>query len=91
MSPAAWSRPRLGPRCAVSPSRTTPGGGDSSCTSAHPAPPGPALSGIRPARGYPALADEESADRRVHWWRPAYAGHIRAGYPPVALVVTGAG
>ncbi|MGW3045652.1 hypothetical protein ACWC9T_37835 [Kitasatospora sp. NPDC001159] len=39
----------------------------------------------------PALADEESADRTVHWWRRAYPGHTRAGYPPVALVVTDAG
>ncbi|MBP0454053.1 replication-relaxation family protein [Kitasatospora sp. RG8] len=39
----------------------------------------------------PALASQEPADRTVHWWRRAYPGHIRAGYPPVALVVTGAG
>ncbi|MFF2148637.1 replication-relaxation family protein [Kitasatospora sp. NPDC058190] len=39
----------------------------------------------------PALADEEPADRTVHWWRRAYPGHTRVGYPPVALVVTDAG
>ncbi|MFJ2864090.1 hypothetical protein [Kitasatospora sp. NPDC087314] len=39
----------------------------------------------------PALAGEEPADRTVLWWRRAYPGHTRAGYPPVALVVTDAG
>ncbi|WP_344469056.1 replication-relaxation family protein [Kitasatospora kazusensis] len=40
----------------------------------------------------PALADREPADRTVHWWRRTWPGpHSRAGYPPVALVVTGAG
>nr|WP_280686306.1 replication-relaxation family protein [Kitasatospora sp. MAA19] len=39
----------------------------------------------------PALADREPADRTVHWWRRAYPGHTRPGYPPVALVVTDAG
>ncbi|MET8630562.1 replication-relaxation family protein [Kitasatospora sp. NPDC004669] len=39
----------------------------------------------------PALADEEPADRTVHWWRRACPGHTRAGYPPIALVVTDAG
>ncbi|MFB7618694.1 hypothetical protein [Kitasatospora sp. NPDC056181] len=39
----------------------------------------------------PALAGEEPADRAVHWWCRAYPGHTRAGYPPVALVVTDAG
>ncbi|MFJ5122993.1 replication-relaxation family protein, partial [Kitasatospora sp. NPDC088548] len=39
----------------------------------------------------PALADEEPADRMVHWWRRTWPGHTRPGYPPVALVVTGAG
>ncbi|MGW3045265.1 hypothetical protein ACWC9T_35660 [Kitasatospora sp. NPDC001159] len=27
----------------------------------------------------------------MHWWRRAYPGHTRAGYPPVGLVVTDAG
>ncbi|MFD8085351.1 hypothetical protein ACFV4F_27045 [Kitasatospora sp. NPDC059722] len=27
----------------------------------------------------------------MHWWRRAYPGHARAGFPPVALVVTDAG
>ncbi|MEU8927435.1 hypothetical protein AB0D10_42085 [Kitasatospora sp. NPDC048545] len=27
----------------------------------------------------------------VHWWRRTWPGHTRAGYPPVALVVTDAG
>ncbi|MFH8381613.1 hypothetical protein ACH4E7_11795 [Kitasatospora sp. NPDC018058] len=35
----------------------------------------------------PVLADEEPADRAVHWWRRAYPGHARARYPPVALGV----
>ncbi|WP_159021836.1 zinc-binding dehydrogenase, partial [Kitasatospora aureofaciens] len=39
----------------------------------------------------PALADREPADRTVHWWRRTWPGHTRAGYPPVALVVTDAG
>ncbi|GAA2158259.1 hypothetical protein GCM10009760_61140 [Kitasatospora kazusensis] len=39
----------------------------------------------------PALADQESADRTVHWWRRTWPGHTRPGYPPVALVVTDAG
>ncbi|WP_159028405.1 hypothetical protein [Kitasatospora sp. MY 5-36] len=39
----------------------------------------------------PALADEEPADRTVHWWRRTWPGHSRPGYPPVALVVTDAG
>lgn len=39
----------------------------------------------------PALADREPADRTVHWWRRTWPGHTRPGYPPVALVVTGAG
>ncbi|MFJ9777879.1 replication-relaxation family protein [Kitasatospora sp. NPDC101157] len=39
----------------------------------------------------PALADREPADRTVHWWRRAWPGHTRPGYPPVALVVTDAG
>ncbi|WP_354645237.1 replication-relaxation family protein [Kitasatospora camelliae] len=39
----------------------------------------------------PALADEEPADRMVHWWRRTWPGHTRPGYPPVALVVTDAG
>ncbi|MFJ3221596.1 replication-relaxation family protein [Kitasatospora sp. NPDC086801] len=39
----------------------------------------------------PALYDREPADRRVHWWRRTWPGHTRAGYPPVALVVTDAG
>ncbi len=39
----------------------------------------------------PALADEEPADRMVHWWRRDWPGHTRPGYPPVALVVTDAG
>ncbi|MEU9047433.1 MULTISPECIES: hypothetical protein [unclassified Kitasatospora] len=26
----------------------------------------------------------------VRWWRRTWPGHSRAGYPPVALVVTGA-
>ncbi|MGW2376575.1 replication-relaxation family protein [Kitasatospora sp. NPDC001683] len=39
----------------------------------------------------PARSEEEPADRTVHWWRRAYPGHTRAGYPPVALVVTDAG
>ncbi|MGW4898102.1 hypothetical protein ACWEQL_38515 [Kitasatospora sp. NPDC004240] len=34
----------------------------------------------------PALADEEPADRMVHWWCRAWPGHTRPGYPPVALV-----
>ncbi|WP_195911421.1 replication-relaxation family protein [Streptomyces kaniharaensis] len=39
----------------------------------------------------PALADQEPADRTVHWWRRTWPGHTRPGYPPVALVVTDAG
>ncbi|OKI99915.1 replication-relaxation family protein [Kitasatospora sp. CB01950] len=39
----------------------------------------------------PARSDEAAADRTVHWWRRAYPGHTRPGYPPVALVVTDAG
>jgi len=40
----------------------------------------------------PALADKDAADRTVHWWRRTWPGpHTRPGYPPVALVVTGAG
>ncbi|MEU9077010.1 replication-relaxation family protein [Kitasatospora sp. NPDC048538] len=39
----------------------------------------------------PVLADGDPADRMVHWWRRAWPGHTRPGYPPVALVVTGAG
>ncbi|MFF2146255.1 replication-relaxation family protein [Kitasatospora sp. NPDC058190] len=39
----------------------------------------------------PALADEEPADRTVRWWRRTWPGQTRAGYPPVALVVTDAG
>ncbi|WP_380282520.1 hypothetical protein [Kitasatospora purpeofusca] len=39
----------------------------------------------------PTLADQEPADRMVHWWRRTWLGHTRPGYPPVALVVTGAG
>ncbi|MER6366616.1 hypothetical protein [Kitasatospora sp. NPDC001527] len=39
----------------------------------------------------PALADQEPADRMVHWWRRTWPGHARPGYPPVALVVTEAG
>ncbi|MFE7529365.1 replication-relaxation family protein [Kitasatospora sp. NPDC057542] len=40
----------------------------------------------------PALAEQDPADRTVHWWRRTYPGpHTRPGYPPVALVVTGAG
>ncbi|MGW6914707.1 hypothetical protein ACWGB8_12960 [Kitasatospora sp. NPDC054939] len=39
----------------------------------------------------PALADEDAADRMVHWWRRTWPGHTREGYPPVALVFTGAG
>ncbi|MFI9276051.1 hypothetical protein ACIGXM_36020 [Kitasatospora sp. NPDC052896] len=31
------------------------------------------------------------AGRMVYWWRRAWPGHTRAGYPPVALVVTDAG
>ncbi|MDH6711361.1 hypothetical protein P3T27_008119 [Kitasatospora sp. MAA19] len=38
----------------------------------------------------PALAEEEASERMVHWWRRAYPGHTREGYPPVALVLTGA-
>ncbi|MFD9598405.1 replication-relaxation family protein [Kitasatospora sp. NPDC059973] len=38
----------------------------------------------------PALADEEPADRMVHWWLRDWPGHTRPGYPPVALVVTDA-
>ncbi|MDH6710073.1 hypothetical protein P3T27_006822 [Kitasatospora sp. MAA19] len=32
-----------------------------------------------------------TSDRTVHWWRRTWPGHTRAGYPPVALVVTDAG
>ncbi|MDH6145276.1 hypothetical protein P3T35_007331 [Kitasatospora sp. GP30] len=39
----------------------------------------------------PARSGEEPADRTVHWWRRAYPGHTRAGYPPVALLVADAG
>ncbi|MGW8972266.1 hypothetical protein [Streptomyces platensis] len=39
----------------------------------------------------PGRSDEEPAGRTVHWWCRAYPGHTRAGYPPVALVATGAG
>ncbi|MGA5823927.1 replication-relaxation family protein [Kitasatospora sp. NPDC094028] len=40
----------------------------------------------------PALADREPADRTVLWWRRAWPGtDAQAGYPLVALVVTGAG
>ncbi|MFD7735760.1 replication-relaxation family protein [Kitasatospora phosalacinea] len=39
----------------------------------------------------PALADEAAADRMVHWWRRSWPGHTRPGYPPIALVVAGAG
>ncbi|MFE4973570.1 hypothetical protein ACFRAR_15825 [Kitasatospora sp. NPDC056651] len=39
----------------------------------------------------PARSREESADRTVHGWRRTWPGHTRAGYPPVALVVTDAG
>ncbi len=38
----------------------------------------------------PALADEEPADRMVHWWLRDWPGHTQPGYPPVALVVTDA-
>ncbi len=39
----------------------------------------------------PALAEAEASERMVHWWRRAYPGHTREGYPPVALVLSGAG
>ncbi|MER7584348.1 replication-relaxation family protein [Kitasatospora sp. NPDC097691] len=39
----------------------------------------------------PALDDREPAERTVHWWCRTWPGHTRAGYPPVALVVTGVG
>ncbi|GAA1249349.1 hypothetical protein GCM10009665_45210 [Kitasatospora nipponensis] len=40
----------------------------------------------------PALAEQDPADRTVHWWRRTHPGpHTRPGYPPGALVVTGAG
>ncbi|AUY53782.1 hypothetical protein [Streptomyces sp. CB01881] len=39
----------------------------------------------------PARSGEEAAERTVHWWRRACPGLTRAGYPPVALVVTDAG
>ncbi|MFJ1758651.1 replication-relaxation family protein [Kitasatospora sp. NPDC088134] len=39
----------------------------------------------------PARSHHEPADRTVHWWRRTWPGHSRPGYPPVALVVTGAG
>ncbi|MFD9127418.1 replication-relaxation family protein [Kitasatospora sp. NPDC059571] len=39
----------------------------------------------------PALANQEPADRTVHWWRRTWPDHTRPGYPPVALVVTDAG
>ncbi|MEV7359055.1 hypothetical protein [Kitasatospora sp. NPDC091276] len=39
----------------------------------------------------PALAEKGPADRTVHCWRRTWPGHTRAGYPPVALVVTDAG
>ncbi|MFJ6385919.1 replication-relaxation family protein [Kitasatospora sp. NPDC092039] len=39
----------------------------------------------------PAPAEQEPADRTVHWWRRTWPGHTRPGYPPVALVVTDAG
>jgi hypothetical protein len=46
----------------------------------------------RPSRKYrpfPGRREQiEAAGRTVHWWRRAYPGHTRAGYPPV---VTGAG
>ena len=34
----------------------------------------------------PALAEAEAAalERMGHWWRRAYPGHVREGYPPVA-------
>ncbi|WP_331729969.1 replication-relaxation family protein [Kitasatospora sp. NBC_00070] len=39
----------------------------------------------------PVLAYEEPEDRMVHWWRRTWPDHDRPGYPPVALVFTGAG
>ncbi|MFD7645715.1 replication-relaxation family protein [Kitasatospora sp. NPDC059795] len=30
-------------------------------------------------------------DRTTAWWRQAYPGHTRDGFPPIALVVTGTG
>ncbi|MFE5587622.1 hypothetical protein [Kitasatospora sp. NPDC056531] len=39
----------------------------------------------------PARSGEEPADRTVHRWHRAYPGHTRAGYPPIALMVTDAG
>ncbi len=39
----------------------------------------------------PPPTGEEPADRMVHWWRRTWPDHTREGYPPVALVFTGAG
>nr|WP_268267674.1 replication-relaxation family protein [Streptomyces kaniharaensis] len=39
----------------------------------------------------PARSGQEPADRMVHGWRCTWPRHSRAGYPPVALVVTDAG
>ncbi|MFJ4681577.1 hypothetical protein [Kitasatospora sp. NPDC088783] len=38
----------------------------------------------------PALAEESAAERMTYWWRRAYPGSPREGYPPVVLVLAGA-
>ncbi|RAJ38328.1 hypothetical protein K353_04262 [Kitasatospora sp. SolWspMP-SS2h] len=32
----------------------------------------------------PALTEASAAGRMTHWWRRAYPGSVREGYPPVA-------